>query len=61
MREEDAVVLLYGSATPHILRPQRKEGEYLYLGTAWIEDIRSGKLGEDVRTGKFRWADFLLI
>jgi len=61
MRKDDVVVLLYGSTIPHLLRPQKVEGEYLYLGPAWIEDLRVGKLAELMRTESFEEADFCLI
>lgn len=61
LREHDIVVMFYGSPLPHILRPQKKEEEYLYLGVAWIENLTPAKVEEYLSSGVFEEAEFCLI
>jgi hypothetical protein len=47
----DVVVVLYGGNTPYVLRP-KGDGEYLFIGQAYIDVIMNGELVRDVEEGK---------
>jgi hypothetical protein len=47
----DVVVVLYGGNTPYVLRP-RRNGEYVFIGQAYVDQIMNGEAVRDVEAGK---------
>lgn len=59
MRSGDVVVVLYGGKTPYVLRP--RGDKYIFMGEAYLDDIMTGKLVEEVETGRRQEQEFCLI
>ncbi|KAI4703269.1 hypothetical protein J4E81_002147 [Alternaria sp. BMP 2799] len=59
MREGDIVVVLYGGAAPHVLRP--KGDKFLMLGEAYVDSIMNGELVREVEEGRRQDQEFCLI
>jgi hypothetical protein len=56
----DVVVVLYGGNTPYVLRP-KGNGEYLFIGQAYIDVIMNGELVRDVEEGKRVGEQFRIV
>jgi hypothetical protein len=59
IRVGDVIVVLYGGATPYVLRP--KGDKYLLLGGAYVDSIMRGELVKEVEEGKRQEQVFCLI
>jgi hypothetical protein len=59
MRVGDIIVVLYGGATPYVLRP--KGDKYLFLGEGYVHSIMRGELVKEVEEGKRQEQVFCLI
>ena len=59
MRAGDIVVVLYGGATPYVLRPKRHQ--YLFMGEAYVDEIMRGELVDEVETERRPEQDFCIV
>ena len=60
LREGDVFVVLFGGDTLYALRP-KGNGEFLFLGQAYIDELADGKLVDEMRAGRIREEEFCLI
>jgi hypothetical protein len=58
MQNGDTAVILSGGEIPYILR-EADQG-FLYMGEAYIDEIMTGKLVEDLRAGKTQLQEYFL-
>ncbi|KAK4443692.1 heterokaryon incompatibility protein-domain-containing protein [Podospora aff. communis PSN243] len=43
MEKGDVVAVLFGGPTPYVLRPTAGEGEHLFLGECYVDDVMNGE------------------
>ena len=57
MKEGDIVAVFFGGRTPFILRPTKTEGQYIFIGETYLQDLNImwGQTVDEIRKGKDAW------
>lgn len=61
MEENDLLCILYGAATPMVLRPIGDGYQYRFIGECYVYDLMSGEAMQDSNHGKYITETFQLV
>ena len=57
----DKVCIFQGVGMPFVLRPKRKEGQWVIIGACYVNDLMHGKALRDIEAGTRQWEEFEIV